>query len=74
MRQITISVEKGEIVYREYHLSSSASSCQCGCGMVETSWEAYCPLIDHPSFDAESMDAVTQKIDTFYSEKEHASV
>lgn len=74
MRQITISVEKREIVYREYYLTFSANSCQCGCGMVETSWEAYCPLIDHPSFDAESMDAVTQKIDTFYLETEHASV
>lgn len=74
MRQITISVEKREIVYREYYLTFSANTCQCGCGMVETSWDAYCPLIEHPSFDAETMDGVTQKIDTFYSEKENAPV
>lgn len=74
MRQITISVESGGIVYREYYLMVSTSSCQCGCGMTETSWEAYCPLIDHPSFEAETMDAVAQKIDIFYSEKENAPV
>ena len=62
--QRTFTVSGNILVYRGYELTSYDSSCTCGCGVSQTTWEAYCPVPNSPSVsDQETLEALVESVD-----------